>query len=100
MLGIYMLGYGISMLIIQGIRKAFHANIYTTILMLVLGLVIADSIIYLIYAMSDVTDLSFSAYMWTRLLPTILANLIFLLLAYPFVYNRLLKWKHDLQEGT
>lgn len=100
MLGIYMLGYGIALLIVQGIRKAFHVNIYTTMLMLVLGIVVADTFIHMIYSMVGIVTIPFWTYIWIRLLPTILANMIFLLLVYPFVSKRLIHLKEEFQEGT
>ncbi len=100
MLGIYMLGYGIALFIVQGIRKAFHANVYTTMLMLILGIIVADTFIHLIYTMVGIVDIPLWDYIWTRLLPTILANTIFLLLVYPFVHKRLSHLKDALKEGT
>lgn len=99
MLGTYMLGYGLAMFILQGIKSAFYANVYTTMVLVTIGIVLADLFIHGIYFMLGIVDIPFGTYVWTRLLPTVLANIIFLLLLYPFVYKRFSRWREEYEES-
>lgn len=94
-LGVYMFAYAFIIYIIHGIRKLVHGNIYATILLGIAGIILTDFTIYLIYLVVGLTDMILVDYMRYRLVPTILANLLFLLILYPYK-NRLLKW-HDEQ---
>lgn len=100
MLGIYMLGYGLSMFLLQGLRRALYPNIYSTILMVTVGIIVADSFINFIYSMVGIIDIGILEYIWIRLLPTLLANIIFLFILYPFVHKLLPRWRKDLDEGN
>ncbi|HLR14602.1 MAG TPA: rod shape-determining protein MreD [Bacillota bacterium] len=99
MLGTYMLGYGLTMFILQGVKHVFFTNIYTTMLMVAVGIMVADLFIHGIYAMVGIVDIPFWVYVWTRLLPTVLANLIFLIVLYPFVYRRFPRWRMEYTDG-
>lgn len=98
MLGTYMLGYGLAMFILQGVKHAFYINIYTTMLMTALGLIIADVFVHGIYSLVGIVHVPFWSYVWTRLLPTVLANIIFLILLYPIIYKRLPRWRLEYEE--
>lgn len=99
MLGTYMLGYGLTMFILQGVKHMFFTNIYTTMLMVAVGIIIADIFIHGIYSMVGIIDIPFWVYVWTRLLPTVLANIIFLIVLYPFVYRRFPRWREEYTDG-
>lgn len=94
-LGVYMFAYAFIIYVVHGIRKLLHGNIYVTILLGIVGILLVDFTIYLIYSVVGLTDMALVDYLEYRLIPTILANLVFLLILYPFK-NRLLKW-HDEQ---
>lgn len=93
-LGVYMFAYAFSIYVVHGIRKLLHANIYVTILLGIIAILFADFIIYLVYLVVGLTDMALEDYLFYRLVPTILANLIFLLILYPFK-GRLLKWRNE-----
>lgn len=90
-LGVYMFAYAFSIYVIHGLRKFLHANIYVTILLGIAGILLADFTIYLVYMVVGLTDMVLEDYLLYRLVPTILANLLFLLVLFPFK-GRLLKW--------
>lgn len=93
-LGVYMFAYAFSIYVVHGIRKLLHANIYVTILLGIVAILFADFIIYLVYLVVGLTDMALEDYLLYRLVPTILANLLFLLILYPFK-GRLLKWRNE-----
>lgn len=94
-LGVYMFAYALIAYIIHGLKKMLHANIYVTMLLGVLGIALADIAIYFIFLFIEITDIRFVEYIKFRLLPTVIANLLFLLAIYPIMNNRLARWKAE-----
>ncbi|GGB28222.1 rod shape-determining protein MreD [Virgibacillus dakarensis] len=91
-LGVYMFTYALVIYIVRGLKKLLHANFYVTLLLGFLGIAMADFIIYIIFSVIDLADMTLVHYLVYRLLPSILANLLFLLVLYPLVRKPLIKW--------
>lgn len=94
-LGVYMFTYAFVIYIMHGIRKFLHGNIYVAILLGIFGILLTDFTIYLIFSVVGLTNMILEDYLLYRLLPTIVANLLFMLLLYPVTKNRLLKWQDE-----
>lgn len=92
-LGVYMFAYFVSIYIIFLLGRTIRINLPGSILLGVIGITMADAIIYLIYSFINVTQLRIEEYAYYRLLPTILANVIFLIILYPIFNKRLLRWR-------
>lgn len=92
-LGVYMFTYGLTIYIIKKLTRLLQSNLLATILFGVLGVGLADILIYLVYMVIWVTELSWQDYFMIRLLPTILANILFLIIIYPFITKKLTDWK-------
>lgn len=95
-LGVYMFTYAMTIYIIKKLTRLLHSNLVTTLLFGMLGIILADWFIYVIFTMIGYTDLSLDSYLLERLLPTIIANIIFLILIYPFLSKKFPKWKAKL----
>lgn len=91
-LGVYMFSYAFSIYIIHELKRLVHANFYVTMIMGILGLAIADLSIHMIFKVVGIIDIFWVDYLIYRLLPTLLANLIFLIIFYPIVKQRFIKW--------
>jgi rod shape-determining protein MreD len=94
-LGVYMFTYAVVIYIIHELRNLLHSNIYSSLLFGIIGLTIAELIINLIYYVVGIMDSIWIDYLMERLLPSILANSIFLLIIYPLFAKRLDKWKNS-----
>lgn len=94
-LGVYMFSYAVSVYIVYGLKKMLHANLYSTLLLSFIGIVLADVMINFIYSVVGITDIQWGSYLLYRLLPTILANLLFLFILYPFFRNQLITWRRE-----
>lgn len=94
-LGVYMFSYAVVIYLIHGIKKMLHTNLYVTMLLGVIGLVLAEITINIVFAIVDISDMLWHEYTIYRLLPTILANFIFLLVIYPFSHKWLSKWSTE-----
>ncbi|MFP7169596.1 rod shape-determining protein MreD [Terribacillus sp. 7520-G] len=92
MLGVYMFTYGFSIYLILELRRVLHGNIFVAALLGVLSIVFADAIGYLIYHLIGITPIGFGAYLVQRLLPTLGANLIMLVILYLIFQKPLQKW--------
>lgn len=88
-LGVYMFAYPVAIYVIYLLKGVFHTNFYTSILMTTIGLCVTEIIIHFIYLTVDITDMLWLDSVVNRLLPTILANIILLIILYPLFKNML-----------
>lgn len=98
-LGVYMFTYAVVIYIVHGLTKVLHANIFGAIVLGVTGLVLAEASINVIFSVVGLSEMEWTTYLLYRMLPTVLANLLFLLLLYPFVKRRLDDWRQDDLQG-
>ncbi|MDC3415669.1 rod shape-determining protein MreD [Aquibacillus salsiterrae] len=91
-IGVYMFIYAIVIYIIHGLRKMLHANFFVALSLTILAILLADSGLYIIYFFIGISPLLWDEYIVTRLLPTLVANIAFFALLYPFTKNRLVHW--------
>ncbi|WP_368652203.1 rod shape-determining protein MreD [Ornithinibacillus sp. 4-3] len=98
-LGIYMFTYAFVIYLVHEIRKLVLNNFYVTVILGIFGMILVDIGIYLIYSVIGIAHLMWTDYLLYRLLPTVTANIAFLLILYPFARKVLLKWsKEQLQD--
>lgn len=91
-LGIYMFSYGMVVYIIHGLKKLLHSNLFVAILLSVVGVALADVVLFVLYTFVGVAELEWGTYAMMRLLPTIAANLIFGLALYPVIPAKFRSW--------
>lgn len=94
-LGIYMFSYAMVIYLIHGLKKRFYTNILVTIMIGIIGLSLTDIVINLIYSSIGVIDIYWKDYLQYRLLPTILANIIFLIVFYSIARKKLVSWREE-----
>ncbi|GAB3801997.1 rod shape-determining protein MreD [Virgibacillus kimchii] len=99
-LGVYMFSYALVIYFMLGFRKVLHGNIHVTLLLGIISVVLADAAIHVIYSAAGVIQMVWSDYAIYRLLPTVLMNIIFLLILYPFTAKKLSKWSKGLLSGS
>lgn len=91
-LGVYMFTYPVSIYVIQLLKNVFHTNLYTSILMTSIGLIITEAVIHFVYLAVAITDMPWTDHLFYRLIPTLFANLFLLILIYPLFKNLLIRW--------
>ncbi|WP_188206287.1 rod shape-determining protein MreD [Alkalibacillus aidingensis] len=96
-LGVYLLGYGIALYLIHVLKRFFHRNMLVMLLFIVIALVSADFIIYGLYLVIGQISLDLNDYLLSRLIPTVMINILFLLLIYPIFAKRFSKWKQEIE---
>lgn len=92
-LGVYMITYPVGIYALVLMKRFLQANWYMTILMSVIVITIVECLLVFIYSLVNIADPLSLTFFKYRLLPTILANIIILLLFYPLSTKRLTKWR-------
>lgn len=94
-LGVYMFSYGLTAYMIHGLQRLLQRNIYVLIFLGVLGLIIAELSIFIMFYVVGITNMILQDYLLQRLLPTVLANLIFLLILFPIFKKKMVHWGNE-----
>ncbi|WP_079530410.1 rod shape-determining protein MreD [Halobacillus hunanensis] len=95
-LGVYMATYAMTAYVLHGLKELVHANFIVASLLAILSVALADTMLYMIYSFVQVTTISWGNYATSRLLPTVAGNMIFFIILYPCVKNRLEQWSEEL----
>jgi rod shape-determining protein MreD len=94
-LGVYMFSYGLVVFICHELKRMLHPNFIVAFMLTFVGLVISEHLLYFMYYMIGQTDLIWTSYAKSRLIPTILGNILFLLIIYPLFKNKLQVWSDE-----
>ncbi|MFD1018905.1 rod shape-determining protein MreD [Thalassobacillus hwangdonensis] len=98
-LGVYMFTYGIVIYTVHGIRKVLQGNLFVALLLGIFALVLTETILYVLYYFIQVTTTGWQVFLSHRLLPTVVANLVFFLILYPLIRGRLMKWSESITKN-
>lgn len=93
LIGVYMFGYSISVYLVHLLKKLFVENLLLTIVIAIIALIFVELFIVFAYTITDSINLSVQSLMIDRIIPTTIANLIFLIVLYPLVTKTLIKWR-------
>src|SRR5690625_2461863 len=94
-LGVYMFSYGISVYIIKRMTRFLQENVFTAVLFGVVGMIIAEFLINIIFLVVVIVDFTCKTYFVYRFFLTLFANLLFIIILYPMMVRRLVKWKKE-----
>lgn len=97
-LGVYMFTYAITIYMIKGISRLLQANLLSAIIFSIVGIVMMEVIIQLIYIVIGMIQIQWKEYVILRLIPTVIANIVFLIMIYPFVAKWLSNWKVKIEK--
>ncbi|TCT27129.1 rod shape-determining protein MreD [Melghiribacillus thermohalophilus] len=96
LIGVYMFTYGAVAYFVHKFKRVLHANFFVTFILTLFGVSLSDTLIYMMYAVIQITSMAPVEYGMTRLLPTVLANMITMAVLYPLFYRRMWKWSEEL----
>jgi rod shape-determining protein MreD len=94
-LGVYMLTYAVVIYVVLELRNMLHSNIYSVLLFGIISITMADLLINVVYYVVGIMSSTWMDYVMYRLIPSILANAVFILILYPLFAKRLDKWKNN-----
>lgn len=81
-IGVHMMVYVLVVYIVHGLDKWLQSHILVTTLLVLFGVGAADTLLYRVYSLLDVTDMGWGAYVMDRLFPTAIGNMVFFLLTF------------------
>src|SRR5699024_9116408 len=90
-LGVYMFSYAVGIYIVYVLKKLLHTNFFVTFILTIVGISISEILISIIYSVICITYLNFDEYVMYRLIPTILSNVIFVIILYPLAKRHLMQ---------
>ena len=84
-LGIYFFAFPFILYVCNKIMKAFHNNIFVVSIVSLLGISALEFIVYEIITVINLTTMDISSFLYLRLIPSLVLNLIFtVIVAYPY----------------
>jgi len=92
LLGVYMFVYPFALYINHWLKRILHTNFVMSVVMLVIGISIVEFSIYFIYFLIGIVNSSFTFFLLKRLLPTLIANILFIIPLYVLFMKRLDRW--------
>ncbi|ELK45705.1 rod shape-determining protein MreD [Halobacillus sp. ACCC02827] len=98
-LGVYMITYTLVIYIVHGLNKLVHANFFAASILAVVGVALCDTILYVVYSFVQITSMGWGDYLLLRLLPTLAANMIFFILLYPLLKERVYTWGEEINNA-
>ena len=84
-LGVYMFAYGLALFIATLLKRILQDNFLMTIITTIIAIIVIEGIVGGVYTALGITNVYWLDNLTMRLIPTIIANLIFLIIIYPFV---------------
>lgn len=91
-LGAYMFVYPFTLYIVHLLKRFLQTNFVMTIIILSISILITELFIYMIYSLVDLIEITIVSFLLHRFVPTLLANMIFLIPIYLFTVKFLKKW--------
>ncbi|MFC4388354.1 rod shape-determining protein MreD [Gracilibacillus marinus] len=92
-IGIYLFVYGVVLYVARNLMKWLHANFFVTVLIVAIGVIIADIATYFLYGMIQFHHMNWNTYFVERLVPTFIWNILLSIVFYPFIKKNLRKWE-------
>lgn len=92
LLGVYMFVYPFALYVIHLMKRILHTNFLMSIVILIVSLTVVELSIYFIYLLTGMISSPISFFFLNRLLPTIIANVLFIVPLYILFVKRLDKW--------
>ncbi|WP_053219029.1 rod shape-determining protein MreD [Virgibacillus senegalensis] len=94
-LGVYMFIYPLVVYAIHGLKKLLHTNFLVAMVLSALAVALADTGVYIVYSFIGLTELPWKEFFFIRLVPTLFANMLFLIIIYPLTKSKLIKWSAE-----
>jgi rod shape-determining protein MreD len=83
-IGIYLFMFPLTAYLISKLMKIFQSNIFIASLVVLFGIAVLEIVVYEMNYLIKITSMAFPTFLNLRLWPTLIVNLVFLLLfAYP-----------------
>lgn len=91
-LGVYMFVYPFSLYIVHLLKRFLQTNLLMTLFNAAIGIIVTEVLLLFIFSIVGIADISRAHFIVNRLLPTLLANLLFLVPLYFLLRKPFSKW--------
>lgn len=95
LLGVYMFAYPLGIYIVHLLKRLFQTNFIVVLLQTIISLLVVESFIVFAYTLTGSIHIIVESIILDRIIPSVVANVIFLCIMYPILYKHLLKWKKE-----
>jgi len=94
-LGAYMFVYPFSVYIVHLLKRFLQTGFSMTLVIAVISLIVAEFLLFFIYSVVNLIDITFVTFLLRRLLPRLLANILFLIPVYLLSVKHLGRWSEQ-----
>lgn len=94
-LGVYMFTYPFTLYIVHLLKRFFQTNLIMTLFISMIGIIISELLLLFIFSIVGIVDVAMTQFLMNRLLPTLLANILFLVPLYLLFTKRLIRWSNE-----
>src|SRR5699024_2621042 len=95
-LGIYMFIYPFVIYLVHISKHFLQTNFYMLLIIASASLLVVEVLLFIVYSFVLSLDLSQAYFLFNRYIPTLIANLLFLLLLYVLFSGMMERWRRDL----
>ncbi len=99
LLGVYMFVYPFTLYIVHLLKRFLQTNLYMVIAIAVLSLFILEILLLVIYSIVGIAEVPQGFFITRRFIPTVLANVLFLIPVYYLFAHRLIRWGKEQLEN-
>ncbi len=94
-LGAYMFVYPFSLYMVHLLKRFLQTNLSMTIIIAIIAISMTEFLLFFIYSIVDVVEVTMTTFLIRRLLPTVLANIIFIIPTYMLSVKHLQTWSSE-----
>lgn len=94
-LGVYMFVYPFSLYIAHLLKRLLQTNLHMTILIAIISMIVVEILLLFIYTVVGIVETTPSLFIVHRLLPTLLANVLFIIPLYLLSARTLKNWSQE-----
>lgn len=95
LLGVYMFAYPLGIYIVHQLKRLFQANFMIVVCQTIISLFVVEIFIVFAYTITGSIHIVVESVILDRVIPSVLANVVFLCIMYPLLQNKLLQWKKE-----
>src|SRR5699024_6036686 len=94
-LGVYMFAYPLAVYCVHLLKRYFITNFILTIIMTLIGMFIVEGFIIFAYTLTGFIHIIVKSILIDRILPTVLANIVFFCIIFPIAEPYLLRMRKE-----
>src|SRR5699024_5640405 len=98
-LGVYMFVYPFTLYIVHLIKRFVQTNFYMIMIVTAISLFIIEVLLFMVFSIVGTIDVSNMYFVLHRFIPTLIANVLFLIPAYIIFANRMIRLRQEQLEN-